>query len=87
QELGYYRSQIHGWFDRPTQAALIRFQKDSGLFGTGRVDRSTRSALRQGNRQAAAPVPQIATGLRRGDGLLSDNFSIRSEVWAKTPAR
>ncbi len=67
QELGYYRSQIHGWFDRPTQAALIRFQRDSGLFGTGRVDRSTRSALRQGNRQAAAPVPQIATGLRRGD--------------------
>lgn len=67
QELGYYRSQIHGWFDRPTQAALIRFQRDSGLFGTGRVDRSTRSALRQGNRQAAATVPQIATGLRRGD--------------------
>ncbi|MEG5062128.1 peptidoglycan-binding protein [Microcoleus sp. B3-A4] len=67
QELGYYRSQIHGWFDRPTQAALIRFQRDSGLFGTGRVDRSTRSALRQGNRQAAAPVPQIAAGLRRGD--------------------
>ncbi|MEG4624278.1 peptidoglycan-binding protein [Microcoleus sp. w1-18aA5] len=67
QELGYYRSQIHGWFDRPTQAALIRFQRDSGLFGTGRVDRSTRSALQQGNRQAAAPVPQIAAGLRRGD--------------------
>ncbi|MEG4251105.1 peptidoglycan-binding protein [Microcoleus sp. Pol10D4] len=67
QELGYYRSQIHGWFDRPTQAALIRFQRDSGMFGTGRVDRSTRSALRQGNRQAAAPVPQIAAGLRRGD--------------------
>jgi|GEM_PF-813353 len=67
QQLGYYRSQIHGWFDRPTQAALIRFQRDSGLFGTGRVDRSTRSALRQGNRQAAAPVPKIAAGLRRGD--------------------
>ncbi len=67
QQLGYYRSQIHGWFDRPTQAALIRFQKDCGLFGTGRVDRSTRSALRQGNRQAAAPVPQLAAGLRRGD--------------------
>ncbi|MEG3986746.1 peptidoglycan-binding protein [Microcoleus sp. S28C3] len=67
QELGYYRSQIHGWFDRPTQAALIRFQRDSGLFGTGSVDRSTRSALRQGNRQAAAPVPQITAGLRRGD--------------------
>ncbi|MEG4344758.1 peptidoglycan-binding protein [Microcoleus sp. A003_D6] len=67
QELGYYRSQIHGWFDRPTQAALIRFQRDSGLFGTGRVDRSTRSALRQANRQASAPVQQIAAGLRRGD--------------------
>ncbi|MEG4086667.1 peptidoglycan-binding protein [Microcoleus sp. POL10_C6] len=67
QELGYYRSQIHGWFDRPTQAALIRFQRDSGLFGTGRVDRSTRSALRQGNRQAAEPVPQMVAGLRRGD--------------------
>ncbi|MFS8118673.1 MAG: peptidoglycan-binding protein, partial [Microcoleus sp.] len=66
QQLGYYRSQIHGWFDRPTQAALIRFQRDSGLFGTGRVDRSTRSALRQGNRQAAAPVPQLAAGLRGG---------------------
>ncbi|MEG4990037.1 peptidoglycan-binding protein [Microcoleus sp. BR0-C5] len=67
QQLGYYRSQIHGWFDRPTQAALIRFQRDSGLFGTGRVDRSTRSALRQGNRQAAAPLPSLAAGLRRGD--------------------
>ncbi|MEG5139821.1 peptidoglycan-binding domain-containing protein, partial [Microcoleus sp. A6-D1] len=53
QQLGYYRSQIHGWFDRPTQQALIRFQRDCGMFGTGRVDRSTRSALRQGNRQAA----------------------------------
>ena len=67
QQLGYYRSQIHGWFDRPTQAALIRFQRDSGLFGTGRVDRSTRSALRQGNRQAAQALPPVAAGLRRGD--------------------
>ena len=67
QELGYYRSQIHGWFDRPTQAALIRFQRDSGLFGTGRVDRSTRSALRQGNRQAAQPQPLVVAGLRRGN--------------------
>ncbi|MBW3586773.1 MAG: peptidoglycan-binding protein [Cyanobacteria bacterium 0813] len=67
QQLGYYRSQIHGWFDRPTQAALIRFQRDRGLFGTGRVDRSTRSALRQGNRQAAQPLPPLAAGLRRGD--------------------
>ena len=68
QQLGYYRSQIHGWFDRPTQAALIRFQKDRGLFGTGRVDRSTKSALRQDNKQATAPVRQIAaTSLRRGD--------------------
>lgn len=67
QQLGYYRSQIHGWFDRPTQQALIRFQRDSGLFGTGRVDRSTRSALRQGNRQAAKAQQPVATGLRRGD--------------------
>ncbi|MBD1813771.1 peptidoglycan-binding protein [Microcoleus vaginatus DQ-U2] len=67
QQLGYYRSQIHGWFDRPTQAALIRFQRDSGLFGTGRVDRTTRSALRQGNRQAAQPQPPVVAGLRRGD--------------------
>ncbi len=68
QQLGYYRSQIHGWFDRPTQIALIRFQRDRGLFGTGRVDRSTKSALRQGNRQAAAPKTQIAaSSLRRGD--------------------
>jgi peptidoglycan hydrolase-like protein with peptidoglycan-binding domain len=67
QQLGYYRSQIHGWFDRPTQAALIRFQKDSGLFGSGRVDRSTQSALRQGNRQAAQPLPPLAGALRRGD--------------------
>ncbi|MEG4283266.1 peptidoglycan-binding protein [Microcoleus sp. A006_D1] len=67
QQLGYYRSQIHGWFDRPTQAALIRFQRDSGLFGTGRVDRSTRSALRQGNKQAAQAQQPVAAGLRRGD--------------------
>ncbi|MEG3880696.1 peptidoglycan-binding protein [Microcoleus sp. herbarium7] len=68
QQLGYYRSQIHGWFDRPTQIALIRFQRDRGLFGTGRVDRSTKSALRQGNRQAAVPGTQIAaSSLRRGD--------------------
>lgn len=68
QQLGYYRSQIHGWFDRPTQIALIRFQKDRGLFGTGRVDRSTKSALRQDNKQATAPVRQIATtSLRGGD--------------------
>jgi peptidoglycan hydrolase-like protein with peptidoglycan-binding domain len=67
QQLGYYRSQIHGWFDRPTQAALIRFQQDSGLSGTGRVDRSTRSALRQGSRQAAKAQQPVATGLRRGD--------------------
>ena len=67
QQLGYYRSQIHGWFDRPTQAALIRFQKDSGLFGSGRVDSSTQSALRQGNRQAAQPLPPLAGALRRGD--------------------
>jgi len=67
QQLGYYRSQIHGWFDRPTQIALIRFQKDSGMFGTGRVDRSTRSALRQGNRQAAQAQQPVATGIRRGD--------------------
>jgi peptidoglycan hydrolase-like protein with peptidoglycan-binding domain len=67
QQLGYYRSQIHGWFDRPTQAALIRFQKDRGLFGSGRVDSSTQSALRQGNRQAAQPLSPLAAGLRRGD--------------------
>ena len=68
QQLGYYRSQIHGWFDQPTQIALIRFQKDRGLFGTGRVDRSTKSALRQDNKQATAPVRQIAvTSLRGGD--------------------
>jgi len=67
QQLGYYRSQIHGWFDRPTQAALIRFQKDSGLFGSGRVDTSTLSALQQGNRQAAQPLPPLAGALRRGD--------------------
>ncbi|MGB3263424.1 MAG: peptidoglycan-binding protein [Microcoleus sp.] len=67
QELGYYRSQIHGWFDRPTQIALIRFQKDRGLFGTGRVDRSTRSALRHANTQAAAPVRQVVAGLQRGN--------------------
>ena len=68
QQLGYYRSQIHGWFDRPTQIALIRFQKDRGLFGTGRVDRSTKSALRQDNKQATAPVRQIAViSLRGGD--------------------
>jgi peptidoglycan hydrolase-like protein with peptidoglycan-binding domain len=67
QQLGYYRSQIHGWFDRPTQAALIRFQKDSGLFGSGRVDTSTLSALRQANRPAAQPLPPLAGGLRRGD--------------------
>lgn len=68
QQLGYYRSQIHGWFDQPTQIALIRFQKDRGLFGTGRVDRSTKSALQQDNKQATAPVRQIATtSLRGGD--------------------
>ena len=68
QQLGYYRSQIHGWFDQPTQIALIRFQKDRGLFGTGRVDRSTKSALRQDNKQATAPVQQIAViSLRGGD--------------------
>ena len=68
QQLGYYRSQIHGWFDQPTQIALIRFQKDRGLFGTGRVDRSTKSALRQDNKQATAPVRQIAViSLRGGD--------------------
>lgn len=68
QQLGYYRSQIHGWFDRPTQIALIRFQKDRGLFETGRVDRSTKSALRQDNKQATAPVRQIAViSLRGGD--------------------
>ncbi|MBE9186087.1 peptidoglycan-binding protein [Microcoleus sp. LEGE 07076] len=67
QELGYYRSQIHGWFDRPTQIALIRFQKDCGMFGTGRVDRSTRSALRHANTQVAAPVVQVVAGLRRGN--------------------
>ncbi len=67
QQLGYYRSQIHGWFDRPTQAALIRFQRDCGLSGTGTVDRSTRSALRQGNKQAAQAQQPVAAGLRRGD--------------------
>ncbi|TAH23135.1 MAG: hypothetical protein EAZ10_13530 [Oscillatoriales cyanobacterium] len=67
QQLGYYRSQIHGWFDRPTQEALIGFQRDSGLSGTGTVDRSTRSALRQANKQAAKPQQPVATGLRRGD--------------------
>jgi len=67
QQLGYYRSQIHGWFDRPTQIALIRFQKDSGMFGTGRVDRSTRSALRLGHRQAAKAQQPVARGIRRGD--------------------
>ena len=67
QQLGYYRSQIHGWFDRPTQEALIRFQQDCGLFGTGRVDRSTRSALQQGNRQAAQAQQPVAVGLHRGD--------------------
>jgi peptidoglycan hydrolase-like protein with peptidoglycan-binding domain len=67
QQLGYYRSQIHGWFDQPTQQALIRFQRDCGLSGTGRVDRSTQSALRQGNRQAAKAQHPVATGIRRGD--------------------
>ncbi|MEG3858224.1 peptidoglycan-binding domain-containing protein [Microcoleus sp. herbarium12] len=64
QQLGYYRSQIHGWFDRPTQAALSRFQKDRGLFGTGRVDRSTQSALQQANKPTAQT---LSSGLRRGD--------------------
>ena len=64
QQLGYYRSQIHGWFDRPTEAALSRFQKDRGLFGTGRVDSSTQSALQQGNKPA---TQALSPGLRRGD--------------------
>ena len=68
QELGYYNGSIHGRFDRATETALIEFQEDSGLFGTGRVDRSTQVALRQGHRQKAqAAKPSEDLALRRGD--------------------
>ena len=68
QELGYYNGSIHGRFDRATEIALIEFQEDSGLFGTGRVDRSTQAALRQGHRQKAqATKPSEELALRRGD--------------------
>jgi peptidoglycan hydrolase-like protein with peptidoglycan-binding domain len=67
QELGYYNGSIHGRFDRATETALIEFQQDSGLFGTGRVDRSTQAALWQGHRQKAQVKPSQDLALRRGD--------------------
>ncbi len=66
QELGYYRGRINGRFDRATEAALSDFQEDIGLSRTGRVDRSTRSALWQGNRQTAQTQPSEDLALRRG---------------------
>lgn len=67
QDLGYYRGSINGRFDRATESALIDFQEDIGLSGTGRVDRSTRSALWQASRQTAQISSSEDLALRRGD--------------------
>jgi peptidoglycan hydrolase-like protein with peptidoglycan-binding domain len=67
RELGYYRGSVHGGFDRATETALIEFQEDSGLFGTGRVDRSTQAALWQAHRHKAQARPSEDLALRRGD--------------------
>lgn len=66
QELGYYRGSVNGWFDRATESALIDFQEDIGLSGTGRVDRSTRSALWQASRQTAQISRVQDWALQRG---------------------
>ncbi|MGL5065106.1 MAG: peptidoglycan-binding domain-containing protein, partial [Microcoleus sp.] len=66
QELGYYRGAVSGWFDRATESALIDFQEDVGLSGTGKVDRSTRSALWQASRQTARISRTQDLGLQRG---------------------
>ena len=46
RELGYYRGPIDGAFGRGSQAALVRFQRDSRLRPTGYLDERTRRALR-----------------------------------------
>jgi peptidoglycan hydrolase-like protein with peptidoglycan-binding domain len=66
QDLGYYRGSINGRFDRATESALIDFQEDIGLSGTGRVDHSTRSALWQASRQTAQISSVEDLALQRG---------------------
>ena len=53
-DLGYYTGTASGTFDRPTEAAVQRFQHDNGLLPDGIVGASTEVALRQPVGQSAA---------------------------------
>ena len=53
-DLGYYTGTATGTFDRPTEAAVQRFQHDNGLLPDGIVGASTEVALRQPVGQSAA---------------------------------
>lgn len=44
---GYLRGNPNGYLDQPTEMALSRFQADSGIPVTGRVDSQTRTIIQQ----------------------------------------
>jgi peptidoglycan hydrolase-like protein with peptidoglycan-binding domain len=93
-DLGYYKGEASGTFDRPTEAAVQSFQHDNGLLADGIVGASTEVALRQpvGQSAATSPVANSAAKvslLRLGDtgaavsqlqSLLSDRGFYQGEV-------
>ena len=71
-DLGYYTGAATGTFDRPTEAAVQRFQHDNRLLPDGIVGASTEVALRQPvGQSAASPAVGSPAGnvslLRLGD--------------------
>ena len=93
-DLGYYKGEASGTFDRPTEAAVQSFQHDNGLVADGIVGASTEVALRQPVGQSAATSPAANSAakvslLRLGDtgaavsqlqSLLTDRGFYRGEV-------
>ncbi|MBD3882530.1 peptidoglycan-binding protein [Phormidium tenue FACHB-886] len=58
-DLGYYNGSISGTFDRPTEEAIQRFQRDNGLPADGIVGAATETALRQ----PAVPTSPSSTSI------------------------
>ncbi len=67
-DLGYFESTTTGEFGPVTQDALRRFMQEAGLEGDGRkIDERTAAALTVAMGIEEKNLPDLATGLRRGN--------------------
>ncbi|MDQ2097735.1 MAG: peptidoglycan-binding protein [Tychonema bourrellyi B0820] len=83
QKVRYYAGPIHGLFDRATEAAVIRFQTNNRLLGTGVVDRQTQVALQRSHSRTAQKSPDRGLVLPQSDraSAVGISSSSRSSIY------